>query len=69
MSRVRTRLGVQTAPDSALAMRLGRILAYRVAEVRWGSDAADEFRLRNDPDVRAAMRYWDRLPTLLSGGQ
>jgi hypothetical protein len=48
---------------------LGRILAYRVAEVRWGSDAADEFRLRNDPDVRAAMRYWDRLPTLLSGGQ
>jgi carboxyl-terminal processing protease len=69
MARVKTRLGVQTAPDSALAMRLGRILAYRVAEVRWGSDAADEFRLRNDPDVRAAMRYWDRLPTLLSGGR
>jgi carboxyl-terminal processing protease len=69
MARVRTRLGVQTAPDSALTARLGRILAYRVAEVRWGSDAADEFRLRNDPDVRAAMPYWDRLPTLLGGGR
>jgi len=68
MARVRTRLGVQTAPDSALAARLGRILAYRAAEVRWGSDAADAFRLHTDPDVRAAMRHWDRLSTLLGGG-
>jgi hypothetical protein len=69
MARVRNRLGVQSTPDSALAARLGRILAYRVAEVRWGPDSADEFALRNDPDVRAAMGHWDRLATVLGGGR
>lgn len=67
MARVRSRLGVQATPDSAVAARLGSTLAYRVAEVRWGPEAADEFALRNDPDVRAAMHYWHRLPALLSG--
>lgn len=69
MSRVKTRLGVQAVPDSALTARLGRILAYRVTEVRWGPDAADEFLLRNDPDIRAAMGHWDRLNTFLGGGK
>jgi carboxyl-terminal processing protease len=67
MSRVRNRLNLQAAPDSALAARLGRILAYRVAEVRWGPEAADEFALRNDPDIRAAMTHWDKLSALLGG--
>ncbi len=69
MARVKTRLGVQATPDSALSARLGRILAYRVTEVRWGPDSADEFVVRNDPDIRAAMGFWDRVSTLLGGRQ
>ena len=65
--RVRSRLGVTAHVDSALAARLGRILAYRVAEVRWGPEGGDEFRTRNDPDIQAAMAYWPRLSELLAG--
>jgi hypothetical protein len=50
-----------------LAARIGRNLALRVAEVRWGPDARDEFLVRNDPDIRAAADYFRRLPELLSG--
>jgi hypothetical protein len=50
------------------AVELGRILAHRVTEVRWGPDAGDEFLVRNDPDIQAAMGYWDRLGSLLGGG-
>jgi carboxyl-terminal processing protease len=67
LDRVRTRLGITAAADSQLTARLGRILGHRAAEVRWGPDAGDEFTVRNDPDIRAAMTYWDRLGTLLSG--
>jgi len=66
--RVHGRLGIVAAPDSVLLARLGRILAHRAAEVRWGPDAGDEFLLRNDPDIQAAMGYWDRLGSLLGGG-
>jgi carboxyl-terminal processing protease len=67
LSRVRTRLGVGAPADSALMARLGRILAYRVAEVRWGAEAGDEFMVHNDPDIQAAMGYWPRLPAMLAG--
>jgi hypothetical protein len=50
-----------------LVARIGRNLALRVAEVRWGPDARDEFLVRNDPDIRAAADYFRRLPELLSG--
>jgi carboxyl-terminal processing protease len=65
LARVRRSLGVRAEPDSALAARLGRILAARVAEVRWGADALEEFRLRNDPDIAAALPLFPRLPALL----
>lgn len=65
LERVRTRLGISGTPDSAVTARLGRILAHRVAEVRWGADAGDEFVLLNDPDIQSAMTYWDRLGALL----
>lgn len=65
LARVRQRLSVRAEPDSALAARLGRILASRVAEVRWGTDALEEFRLRNDPDIAAALTLFPRLPALL----
>ncbi|HEY7683817.1 MAG TPA: S41 family peptidase [Gemmatimonadales bacterium] len=67
-ARVRDRLGIAVAPDSQLAARLGRILARRAAEVRWGPESADEFTVHNDPDIQAAMALWDRLPTLLGAG-
>ena len=66
LARVHTRLKVAASPDSMLAARLGRILAHRAAEVRWGRDAGEEFLVHNDPDIQAAMGYWDRLPKLLA---
>ncbi len=67
LQRARDRLHVGIPADTALEARIGRNLAYRSAEVRWGRAAAEEMMLRNDPDIRAAMGYWDRLPTLLGG--
>ncbi len=67
LERVRTRLGITAAADTLLMARLGRILGHRAAEVRWGPDAGDEFLVHNDPDIKAAMAYWDRLGTLLTG--
>ncbi len=67
MSRVTGRLHITTAPDSALLARFGRILGRRVAEVRWGPEGADEFLVRNDPDLLGAMAYWPRLDNLLAG--
>ena len=49
-----------------LVARIGRNLAIRAAEVRWGTDARDEFIVRNDPNVRAALDYFPRLVQLLS---
>ena len=65
--RVRKRFHVAAQPDSMLVARIGRNLALRVAEVRWGPDARDELLVRNDPDIRAAADYFRRLPELLSG--
>ncbi len=67
LERVRSRFHVAARPDSLLAARVGRNLALRVAEVRWGPDARDEFLVRNDPDIRAAADHFRRLRELLSG--
>ncbi|HXJ29551.1 MAG TPA: S41 family peptidase [Gemmatimonadales bacterium] len=66
LSRVRTRLRVPAQTDSALDVRLSRILAARVAEVRWGLDAYDDFVARSSPDVQAAIGYFPRLHELLA---
>jgi carboxyl-terminal processing protease len=68
LARVHQRLAITAVPDSQLSARLGRILAHRASEVRWGPDAGDEFLLHNDPDIRAAMDYWSRLSALLGTG-
>ena len=65
LSRVRARLGVSAVTDSLLDQRLARILATRVAEVRWGPDAREEFLLRNDRTVRVALEQFPRLSELL----
>jgi len=66
LSRVRTRLRIPAVTDSALDARIGRTLAARVAEVRWGSDAYDELLARSSSDVQAAIAYFPRLPQLLA---
>lgn len=62
LARVRARLRVAAHTDSALDARLAFALAARVAEVRWGPDAFQEFVFR--PTV--AMSYFARLPELLA---
>ncbi len=66
LTRVRGRLHLTAEPDTALRGRVGRILAYRAAEVRWGMDAAETLRIRYDPDIRVAMGYWEKLGELLA---
>jgi carboxyl-terminal processing protease len=66
LTRVRTRLRVPALTDSALDVRLSRILAARVAEVRWGLDAYDELVARSSTDVQAAIGYFPRLHELLA---
>ena len=55
LTRVRQRLGVSAALDSAQAATIAQMLAARAAEVRWGEETAREFRRHNDPDIRAAL--------------
>ena len=62
---MRARLGVAAVTDSVLDRRLARILATRVAEVRWGPDAREEFLLRNDRTIRVAVEQFPRLSELL----
>lgn len=66
LERVRTRLHVSAQTDSALAARISLYLASRVASVRWPTDGVNELRIRNDPDIRAALPYFGRLSSLLS---
>jgi carboxyl-terminal processing protease len=66
LARIRTRLHVAGEADAPLRARLGRILAARAAEVRWGAEAAEELVVRNDPDVRLAVEQMARLPVLLT---
>jgi carboxyl-terminal processing protease len=68
LSRVHQRLHIVLDPDTAVRSRIGRILAYRAAEVRWGQDAAEGLMVRYDPDLRVAMDYWDKIDQLLGGG-
>jgi len=68
LERVRTRLHVRAPQvDSALAGRFALLLAERAATVRWSPSAGDELRIRNDPDIEAAVTYFPRLSDLLFG--
>jgi carboxyl-terminal processing protease len=60
LDRVRSRLRLPAGLDSAQAIETAEILAARAAEVRWGTDFGEEFRLHNDSDVRAALAWFDR---------
>ena len=66
LARVRSRLGVAAVTDSLLEQRLAKNLAARSAEVRWGSDAREEFIVRNDATIRAGLEQFSRLRQLLA---
>ena len=59
--------GPGATADTATRARMGRILGARAAEVRWGSDAGESFRLANDPDVLLALRQFSRIGEVLKG--
>lgn len=65
LARATERLHVSILPDDAMQGRLARLLAWRVAEVRWGEDTGRELLLRSDPELASAMEAWPRLPQLL----
>jgi hypothetical protein len=67
LARVRERLHVAAPTDSLLEARLSRSLAARVAEVRWGADARNDFLLHTSADVLAAVGYFPRLHDMLAG--
>ena len=69
LERIRTRLGVNAQPDSALTTLILRHLAHRAAVVRWGVEAGNRLAVTHDTDVQAAIAYFPRLTTLLSPGQ
>jgi len=50
-----------------VAEHIARLLARRVAAVRWGSDASEEFSVRTDPDIRAALAILPRLTPRIAG--
>lgn len=66
LARVRGRLGVAAHADSLLAARLARILAARAAEVRWGPEAREEFLVRNDAMIHAAVERFAGLEEALA---
>ncbi len=65
LARVRTVLGVRAEPDPQTRAELGRILAERVAEVRWGAAAGAAFAIANDPDVGLAAAQVPNLQRML----
>jgi hypothetical protein len=65
LERVRSRLQVAPTLDAATRTRMAYILAARAAEVRWGQEGLEEFIVRNDADILAALGYFPRLPILL----
>ncbi|HXY68551.1 MAG TPA: S41 family peptidase [Gemmatimonadales bacterium] len=60
LDRVRRRFDIAPRPDTAQGARIARILAARVAEVRWGPDAAQELLITSDPDIAAAAAVLSR---------
>lgn len=66
LARTRAALHVAATPDSGQAARIARVLAWRVAEVRWGPDAGLQFAFHNDVGTRAALETFPRLATLLA---
>lgn len=66
LDRVRSRLHIAAVLTPAQSSRIAQILAARAAEVRWGTDAGNTLRMRNDADLQTALGNFPRLPTLLA---
>lgn len=68
LDRLRSRLGVRADVSPALRARLGRLLARRTAEVRWGTGEAETFQVLTDPDIALAVQSFAQLDERLAGG-
>lgn len=66
LERVRTSLGIRADVEPAVRDWMGRMLAARVAAVRWGTDAEASIRVATDPDVREALAVFPRWLEILS---
>lgn len=65
LERAHSRLKVTGDPDAPQQARMGRILAWRATEVRWGPEAAEQFLIQHDGTLATAMTKWTELPKLL----
>jgi len=68
LARAQKRFDLVPRLDSAQGARIARILAARVAEVRWGSDAEQELLVRSDAWIAAAVTALER-PQGETGGR
>jgi carboxyl-terminal processing protease len=66
LASARDRLGVHGEPPPAVRSRMGRILGSRVAMVRWGPEAGEDFLVRNDGDIQVSVPLFARLSELLA---
>ena len=67
LERASAATGLPLTLDAPVRARVARELAARVALARWGEDGAVRFRVRTDPDIRATLPLFARLP--LAGRQ
>lgn len=65
LKRAHERLKITGDPDATQQARMGRILAWRATEVRYGPEAAEQFLIQHDGILAAAMTKWADLPKLL----
>jgi len=55
LDRVHRRFDITPQPDARQAARIARLLAARVAAVRWGPAAAQQLLVVSDPEIAAAV--------------
>ena len=67
--RARRDFAIDASATPLQRARVGLLLAERVVAATSGPEAAATFRLRNDPDVRAALALFPELEARLSSAQ
>lgn len=65
VQRAAAKYHLQLDPDAGLLAWLGNIVARRVAEVAWGTDAQDMIATSTDPVIQDAVTHFPDLDALL----
>lgn len=66
LARVRSRLGIEARVEAAVEAAMARMLATRVAHVRWGADAGAAFELATDAEAAAAIALFGGMQSRLA---